>query len=317
MTQLALGSAGGTAVIQGAGVLTYPDLPGITVTIEWVTPEQAEAWLKESDAKAHNRNLRLERAEAYAEDMAHDWWRFNGETIIFDREGVCVDGQHRLKGIVLADREVLMLVVRGVESEAIHTIDMGVARRYADVLKMRGEQAKNVQAASTMERRLFMWKRRGKKTNRNGRTVDKQGMRLPPPTVTELLEFREEYLPLLKLALARGLDTRKWIKKVSAPTLATAYFVFKELDDRAADKFFDLLMQGVGFGDDVHHPVKVLRDRLLDGDALLAARRTTEDEKLALICRAWNHFRAGTPVQRLYVTLNKQPLSDDNFPEPK
>jgi hypothetical protein len=298
-----------------SGVLAHPDLPGVAVTIEYVSPEQAQEWLDRSREENHNRNVRRDRAEAYAEDIVHGWWRFNGESICVDSTGLLCDGQHRCAAIVIADKPVLTIVVRGLDPEAIHTIDMGVARRYSDVLKLRGEEPKNLLVASAMERRLFQWKRRGKRMRNSSRVASADGTRLPPPTATDLLQFREQYLPLLRLALARGLDTRQKLKRVSPATFATAFFLFAEINSDAANKFFDLLISGVGFNDD-RHPVLVLRDRLKD-EQQLSARRTSEDEKLALICRAWNHFRDGTPVAKLYITLQGKALNDDTFPEPR
>lgn len=275
-------------------------------TYETITPAQAAEWLEANLAEGHNRSLRRERAEAFARDMESGNWRDNGETLKFDWNGRLIDGQHRLAALVRAGIPHRFLVVRGVDPDSIHTIDMGVARRYADVLRMNG--VRNGAQMASMERRLYLWKRRGVKVARGG---------VKALTSTELLEFRQGYHQLLSLALSRGQDLRKKFARVSPSTFGAAYILFTEKDPAMADKFFDMLLSGVGFGEDRRHPVLVLRERLADGSRQFEAKRTSEDEKLALMIRAWNHFRDGKPVSTLYVTLGGKPLTDETMPEPK
>lgn len=282
-------------------------LAGPTPVYETITPHQAAQWLEANLEEGHNRNLRRERAEAFARDMESGNWRDNGETIKFDWNGRLVDGQHRLAALVRAGIPHRFLVVRGVDPDSIHTIDMGVARRYSDVLRMNG--VPNGLQMAAMERRLYLWKRKGIKVARGGAAK--------APTSTELLEFREGYHQLLGLALSRGQDLRKKFARVSPATFGAAYILFVEKDAAMADAFFDMLLSGVGFGDDRRHPVLVLRERLADGSRQFEAKRTNEDEKLALMIRAWNHFRSGTPVSTLYITVGSKPLTDETMPEPK
>lgn len=299
-----------TTAEQGAPEMVKGEqltLAGPTPVYETITPAQAAEWLEANLEEGHNRSLRRERAEAFARDMESGNWRDNGETLKFDWNGRLVDGQHRLAALVRAGIPHRFLVVRGVDPDSIHTIDMGVARRYADVLRMNG--VRNGAQMASMERRLFLWKRRGMRVARGGAAK--------AVTSTELLEFREGYHQLLGLALSRGQDLRKKFARVSPSTFGAAYILFTEKDPAMADAFFDMLLSGVGFGDDRRHPVLVLRERLADGSRQFEAKRTSEDEKLALMIRAWNHFRDGKPVATLYVTLGGKPLTDETMPEPK
>jgi hypothetical protein len=273
---------------------------------EIITPELAAKWLDDNLGEDHNRPLRAERAAGFARDMETGNWHDNGETVKFDWNGRLVDGQHRLAAIVKAGLPMSMLVVRGVAPDSIHTIDMGVARRYSDVLKMNG--VRNPATMAALERRLYLWHKHGIKAGKGsarGRT----------PTVAEMQAFRANYEQLLGYALDRALDVKKKVPKVSAATYGTAYILFAEIDAPAADKFFDLLMTGAGL---THRdPVLVLRDRLQDANGQFVARRTGEDEKLALIIRAWNIWRAGDKVSQILINPHGKPLTDETFPEPK
>lgn len=275
-------------------------------TYEVITPELAADWLEQNLAEGHNRSLRAARAEGFARDMAAGEWHDNGETIKFDWNGRLIDGQHRLAAIVKYGHPITMLVVRGVAPDAITTIDMGVARRYADVLKIKGISGGQPMAA--MERRLYLWLKLGVKA-KSGKAADRA------PTIKELEDYRPNYGQLLGTALARAKDMKKKIPKVSVATFGTAYVLFASVDIEAADKFWDLLMTGAI--PQHRSPVLLLRDKLLDSGGNLAARRTSEDEKLALIIRAWNHWRDGSTVSQLVITASGKPLTDETFPEPK
>jgi hypothetical protein len=272
---------------------------------EIVTPEIAAQWLEANLAEDHNRPLRANRAEGFARDMLAGEWHENGESIKFDTAGRLIDGQHRLAAIVKAGLPVPLLVVRDVAPEAMQTIDMGVARKYSDYLKMEG--VRDPAAMAAMERRLYLWNKHGIKLSR--------GVKDKNPTIKELQNYRPNYGQLLSYALDRAKDVRKRLPKVSAATLGTAYVLFAAIDVEAADTFFDRLMTGASL--EHRHPILTLRERLLDTSNQFAQRRTTEDEKLALIVRGWNLWRDGSMTAQIYITIGNKPLTDETFPEPK
>lgn len=278
-----------------------------TIDRELITPEAAAKLVNANLDEGHNRNLRAARAEGFARDMETGQWHDNGETIKIDVNGRLVDGQHRLAAIVRYGKPVWMWVVRDVAPEAITTIDMGVARRYADVLKIEGIPGGHQMAS--MERRLYLWQKLGVRMGRGGNAGDRA------PTIKELQAYRPNYGQLLGYALERGRDLKKKIPKVSVATYGTAYVLFALIDTPAADKFFDLLLTGAGL--EHRNPVLVLRDRLLDSSGQFTLRRTSEDEKLALIIRAWNHWRDGSLISQLIINTGNKPLTDETFPEPR
>ena len=107
----------------------------IESVVETITPAKAKEYLK----KNTNNYRKMSRSviRSYAEDIKNNRWELNGETIIFAKNGVLLDGQHRLAGIVLAGKSADILVVRGVESNA-HKIDIGKRRTDVDILNAEG-----------------------------------------------------------------------------------------------------------------------------------------------------------------------------------
>ncbi len=119
---------------------------GIKTGVMTITPKMATDWLEKN---TRNRKLRSEIALEYAEALHTGHWMLTGEAIIFDSDGVLVDGQHRLEGIRIAQIEAQSVVVQGVVPEAFECIGAGYKRSAAQVLKMRGEDYSSVLAAST------------------------------------------------------------------------------------------------------------------------------------------------------------------------
>lgn len=103
--------------------------------ITTITPEIAKRILKNND---RNRRLRPATINAIARDMAEGRWKVNGESIILNGRTL-IDGQHRLEACILADVSFKSVVVRGVQSDAIATVDTGMKRTLGDYLALMGE----------------------------------------------------------------------------------------------------------------------------------------------------------------------------------
>ena len=99
--------------------------------VEHITPAIAREYLK----KNTNNYRKLSRAtmRSYAEDIKNGRWELNGETIVFDENGELKNGQHRLSGIVLANKPADILVVRGVKA-GVNKYDIGKKRSDTEIL---------------------------------------------------------------------------------------------------------------------------------------------------------------------------------------
>jgi hypothetical protein len=119
---------------------------GISIEVKEITPELAKDILENHNNLNRNRNK--DHVKSLLNNMKQGTWRFNGDTIRFDRGGELIDGQHRLAALVEFGKPLPMIVVKGFDKEAIKTIDQEVKpRNLADLFKMNGvKDATNVSA---------------------------------------------------------------------------------------------------------------------------------------------------------------------------
>src|SRR4051794_7777218 len=71
---------------------------GMTAKIVIVTPELAKEWL--AMITRSQRKLRPGHVRMIARDIKEGRWLLTGESLIFDRDGGLLNGQHRLSGII-------------------------------------------------------------------------------------------------------------------------------------------------------------------------------------------------------------------------
>lgn len=257
-----------------------------------VTPEVAARWLK---CNTHNRIARALQIDAWARDMLAGKWRFNGDAFVFGTDGVLLDGQHRLHAVQAAGRPILAVVVTGVAPRAQETIDTGVKRTFGDQLQLRG--VPNAKNAAALVMKIWLWRNDGIRWS------------LQKPTTAELFDVFAD-VPDVHVDLQRAAAARSAIK-APASVYGLASHLFRAIDEADAETFFDRLSSGVGGAEG--DPVLVLRKRLI---ANAGARLKLGDaELLALIIKAWNHFRAGTRIK--VIAWQAGGTNAEAFPEPR
>ena len=102
----------------------------ITAETKLITPEWAAEILQTKNSK--NRKLRGWWAEALAAAIRRGEWITTHQGIAFDEDGNIIDGQHKLKAVVLAKIPIEMMVFHGVPRSAFSVLDIGTKRSYAD-----------------------------------------------------------------------------------------------------------------------------------------------------------------------------------------
>ena len=128
--------------------------PTYTVAFERVNPKQARAWLAE--AEGHNvRGITANAVATYANDMRDGNWQTIPVAICFDKDGLLVNGQHRLQGVVESDTTQMFLVARGVGPEVIAAMDQGLKRSVTAVANTLGHPGFTSNYASVT--RLAAW----------------------------------------------------------------------------------------------------------------------------------------------------------------
>lgn len=135
----------------------------ISAEIIIVTPDMAQEWLSKNCD--HNRTIKTKTVYSYARDMKNGNWYLTHRGIAFDKDGHLIDGQHRLRAIVLAGVPVKMVVMRDVPKESMGFVDIGVTRSTVDMLKMRYDEKYITNTTSVAAAKFMMcgWKNFSKK----------------------------------------------------------------------------------------------------------------------------------------------------------
>lgn len=263
-----------------------------------VTPELAREWL---GFNTHNRNIRMRTVLAYAADMTSGDWQWNGDSIKFAADGTLLDGQHRLAAIAEAGIAVTMLVVRGLKNDTQETIDGGIKRRFADVLKLRGEVHANLLAAIT--RRVTIW---------NSTAAASTGDAKLAVTNAQMLQTLERY---------------PWLRDITQPTALVAM----HCSIPGSIIGFCWWLFGTIEGEEVQGDIDFFFSRLSDfqglvkGDPIYELRRAAENSKTvrgqrseryltAITIKAWNAYRDGTKIALL--TFRPGGEKPERFPVP-
>ena len=111
------------------------------VTTKWevITPEVAEEML------THNTNnyrpISKQIVSRYVDEIQGNSWEANGDTIVFNSEGVLLNGQHRLTAVINAKKPIITLVVRGLPDSQV--FDIGRKRSTRVILLSEGYQHAN------------------------------------------------------------------------------------------------------------------------------------------------------------------------------
>ena len=118
----------------------------VTSKVETITPEIARDYLSKN---SRNPRKTMDRSviRKYADDIEAGLWQLNGEAIIFDEDGFLKNGQHRLCAVILANKPIRTLVVRGVGRE-ITTWDGQYRRTITQNVNAGGEMAINSNVTS-------------------------------------------------------------------------------------------------------------------------------------------------------------------------
>lgn len=283
-------------------VATSDDLPGISVYLLKVTPEVAEELLNLNSSG--QRTLTSTTVERYATDMATEDWIFNGAPILITNKNVLIDGQHRLNAIVASDEPQTLLVVYGVDEEAMATVDNGRRRSYGDVLKMR--KVKNHGLVAALTARVWHWYH----GNYGARGIG----RVPNPTHANSLpsnaqrdywmtQTEKTFGITFEAAATFGAKMGRDRRGISSVTWALAWIILSGVNKDLREQFFWQLDLGRQSGE-VSRPVMALINRMSN---LKARENWTNVDQLHLIFTTYNAWINGEEIQT--VTIPRKPIS--------
>lgn len=267
-----------------------------------VTPEMARDILENHNSI--NRNISKPHVKALLSNMQRGTWRFNGDTIRFDKDGELIDGQHRLKALAELGKPLDLIVMRGFDKDVIKTIDQEAKqRRINDLLKIYGVANANYVAAIITRRftikvtAAFMNTLRGDNSSNGGLT---RGNYTIDDKFNEYCEHSGFYDNVLVYARKCYRKTRLLKQSEIGGVYAYLYFD-KHHSDAEIQGFFDRLCCSAGSEINV---ISLLREIYIR-DAL-SRNPMVSTVKSAYLTKAWNYYIKGKDVKVLSYNRNTE-----------
>lgn len=266
-----------------------------------VTPAEAALWLDTKNG--HNRPISLSTIERYTQEIKAKRWRSNGQPIIFGKSGQMLNGQHRCKAIVAANKSIECLIVWGVDDDAFDTIDDGSQRSLADVFSVKGEG--NPKLLSSGVR--FLW------VYATGQ-IETRDLRRGTIATKPILEDTLKKHPLLRHSTKfySLLKQRPGGLLIPAGMAIGLHYLFALVDEPKADEFFNVLQSGIGLTEG--HPILALRARLISGKKE-ASTKLTGAAMYFYTVTTWNAYVSGEPLRRLAFVQDQPPPEIENLPK--
>lgn len=257
-----------------------------------ITPTLAAQWLERN---TFNRPVKAYVVQKYARDMTMGQWVGSVDAIAFSRDGVLLNGQHRLQAIVASGVNVRMLVVYNMENSDQHLIDSGKPRKYGDKLHLRGESYSALLGA--IVRRTFLFAC-GYVDNRGQETAAVSDATLDTFFELHADEFRDAARFVSQFKAKYGSIVR------SGGVLGMTYMIFSRIDKVKTTEFFDVL--GTGYGLHAGHPIATLLKYLRR-----PGRKAADGDIIEWFVRSWNAFLRGDSLSVFKQTA--QPYRIDRF----
>jgi hypothetical protein len=271
-----MGSTVGTAMVNGSKIETR------YVTI---TPSLAQRMLDERNLR--NRKINKISVNLINKEMSKGAWKFNGDSIRFDSEGILSDGQHRLMGIVESNTSQQCIVTTGLDEDTFETIDIGFKRSTSDILSI--NHVPNPTTTAMMVKFTYAFRNGKYSANRN--TVRNLNNQEVVPYYKGLTKYQDSVNFILT-------TTKGQAALMSKSTLGGLHYEMTQINEVIADEFISKLITGVNLGDD--SPIAALRNKLLKAKTNNRYKLTNQD-MLENVVQAWNYFRVDAKVKNIRI----------------
>lgn len=257
-----------------------------------MSPEWAQKLL---DSNENNRHMRAAQVQAHMDNIQKGRWKVTHQGIGVDVNGKLVDGQHRLRAIVLSGQTVPIFLTEGLDPEVMDVIDTGARRTPGDVFTI--HKVPNAPLAAATSRVVMQYR------------VDHWSNSLVPNG--ELLDFylanAEEMEEAVALARANYKDVG-----MNPSHLCAAVFLTRRssADPALIREWLRMVLEGLDLskGD----PAYILRRQF--SNLTRDSRRMSARLWLGLYAKAWKIHALGTKVPRYLRFHEGDPLPNIERP---
>jgi len=253
-----------------------------------ITPKMARQWL---EYNSRNRSLSKNQTLRLMRDMKNEKWLLGVGTIIFDWDGVLVDGQHRLHACAMSDTTFVSIVVTGADPAIRVAVDKNRSRSGADMLTLQHGEKNATQLSAIL---AMIWRLERETLSQNSDV----------PSNAELEEMLDKHPDARRSA---HLSAQLAWKRMGRPSvLGFCHWAFSKKDDTLADSFFEDVTTGELMR--AKEPQFQLRERLISNRG--ASKKMTQKEILGLTIKAWNMVRSGKKVRILSFKVKQEKIPE-------
>lgn len=202
----------------------------IEVKFERVTVDMAKDIINKPSVNF--RRVKQNIVNKYADDMKNGKWLFCGDSIRFDSDGNCIDGQHRLRAIIKSGCPQTFVVVKGLDSDSAKVMDSGHKRSIEDYLNKQAEAYEK--GATAIIKQVELFKRRDKNT---GHSLGNIGL-----TNSDIVDLYNEDEDWYNKAAKYGKDVSRDSSRSLKPTEVGAIYYYlvrvEHIDRSKVEDFF-------------------------------------------------------------------------------
>ena len=262
----------------------------LSVELTLVTPKLAENYLRFNNK---NRKLSSKNLRFLANEMNNDRFIENGESIVFDKNGVLKDGQHRLGAILKSGKSFFIPIVRGVKPIAMATYDTGKSRSAADVLNLNGFKY-CAELASLIVSISKQVKDKSKTNNLPSRSIDKSS-KLTNQQVLQYCELNYDWLKDI-VSTVKPLGQKSKPRVLNSGTASLlAYLIGGE---RPSSDVYGFMNHLFGLSKEQGTATNYLYNKLYN--AKVNKEPLNHYWVLGMSIKAWNYYIDGNPSVRFF-----------------
>src|SRR6187455_191488 len=229
-------------------------LPPLSIQSGWhtVTPQVALDWLCRNRA---NRRVTIATLRKYAKNMQEGRWRRTGQSIVFDRQGKLLEGQHRLLACLFSGATFSTYVVTDAADDVdiFAYIDNGKPRSASDALYTSGSNGCSQPLAAAVKIAV--------RYEAGGFKVGSMP-RMPELEPYEVMDYIARHDGMVDAAHKLVSNFKKGMKVIGHAGIATFFAcqVIERYGINELDRFMSPLGSGAHLAED--SPILALRDRL-------------------------------------------------------
>jgi len=256
-----------------------------------ITPDIARRWLESTDM-TKQRRVNWPHVAYLAEEMRSGNWELNGQAIQIDVEDDVVNGIHRLNACIESGVSFQSLVVFGVSTNAIKTIDEGSKpRTLADFLEIEYDCKYSTATAAALQF-IYQWDMGQKGRAANSATAGSKQTKvhpgkMSPAAAQDFLNENPGFFQFIEDAVSMH---RTGDNIVSQKIFCGLLWVVKRENPLKAESFFAKFSAGVNITP--NSPLAYLRKKLTE-NAMADRSFLSPGQTVAFIVKTFNYYVEG------------------------